>query len=161
MEQVIASIYEISSTRGFGYFLAENYELPRSAFLKLLVSVIGAGPFSSGGGFTLLILAWAYTVTKKHIRAFRDMKVNIRLIKNLLFYNLICYGFLSVLLMLINPDENLWIILKDQWLLFSTNQFNIESTTNEISDLLKGITGITGRIGFLVTSYLTFGNLNN
>jgi hypothetical protein len=160
IESSIASVYEISSARGFGFFLSENIESTSSSIVKLLVSIFGAGPFSTGGGLTLLILVWIYVFFVKRSTREPHVKLSTMMTKNLLIYSLLCFSLLTILLLIADPGEKVLNVVKDQWFIFSTNELQINMSSNWISNLLKGLTSIAGRIGFLITGLITLRQLN-
>ena len=65
------SIYEISTARGFGSSLSENDLNLGSKLLHWFVSLIGSGPFSTGGGLTLLTIIWIYSLIWKNHKKFQ------------------------------------------------------------------------------------------
>jgi len=161
IESSIASVYKISNARGFGLFLSENTELTSSSIVKLLFSFFGAGPFSTGGGLTLLCLVWSYSLFAKGKSLNSHKKLSIMLTKNLLIYSLISFNLLTILLIINDPGEKIWNVIKDQWVVFSTNQLIIDMSANWSGNLLIGFTSIAGRMGFVIAGFITLRQLHN
>lgn len=152
MESVIASIFEISSTRGFGFYLTENTS---SSVLKSLISLIGSGPFSTGGGLTLLGLMWIYSITRKGSTKSIHFTLTNSIIKNFLIYSFFTFSITTTILLIIDSDTTVYNTFINQFELFTTNRLTITTSANLPIDLIKGITIITGRIGFIMACFLT------
>ena len=176
MESIIASIYEISRARGFGLYLADNVEYKFTSVLKILVSIFGAGPFSTGGGLTLLSLIWFYSLlwknpayrTGRHDKSLprrppasetgqagMHFKIANSLAKNLIIYSLITFCIPTLLLFVIDSESTVYSSLMSQLELYSTNLFMIKPSTDWMTGLIKGFTIIAGRIGFMVACFIT------
>lgn len=153
MESVIASIFEISSARGFGFYLTENTS---TSVLKSLISAIGSGSFSTGGGLTLLSLMWIYSLIWKHSAKSTHFILTNSILKNLVIYSLITFIIPTSLLLIIDSDTTVYNTFISQFELFTTNHLTITASSNWFIDLIKGITIIAGRIGFIIACYLTF-----
>ncbi len=152
MESVIASIFEISSARGFGFYLADNTS---ASVLKSLISAIGSGPFSTGGGLTLLSLIWIYSSIWKHSAKSIHFILTNSILKNLIIYSLITFSIPTTLLLIIDSDTSVYSIFVNQFELFTTNRLTITTSSILFIDLIKGTTIIAGRIGFITACYLT------
>lgn len=152
IESVIASVYEISSARGFGFYLTDSSV---TSVLKLLVSAVGSSPFSPGGGLTLLSLMWIYSsIWNTSINSSHIIIAN-SIIKNLITYSVITFSIPTILLLIIDSDATAYTTLISQFELFSTNHLWITTSSNWLIDLIKGSTLIAGRIGFVTACYLT------
>lgn len=159
-ESVIASLYEISSSRGFGYSVSEHAEYVASSNVKLFASIVASGPFSTGGGLTLLSLLWFGSFFTKNLSRSWDMSVSIKLAKNLFIYILVCFSLLSFLVWFIAPIAQKQTVLWDQWEIFNTRNISIQTSSRWFIDLLKSFTLIAGRISFVIISFLTLRKLH-
>lgn len=155
MESIIASIYEITSTRGFGYYLTGNAEIGFNSILKLLVSAIGSGPFSTGGGLTLLSLVWVYTLLWNNHANSLHFRIANSIAKNLIIYSLIAFSFPTILLFILDTESTVFNLFINQLELFNANRLMIISSSNWYIDLIKSSTIIAGRIGFVVACFIT------
>lgn len=157
VESIIASAFETSSARGFGYSLYNYSNVSFNSF----VTLFGAGPFSTGGGFTLLSLAAIFSVfVKRHLRYFEWICLK-KLSKNLFIYLFISICIFSLVYIALsgfaNPDINKF----DLWLILSTNQMEIPANAPWYIHLFISIMNITGRMSFIVASYITLSQIKN
>ena len=169
LDSIIASIYEITSTRGFGFNLAENVEFKFTSALKSLVSIVGAGPFSTGGGLTLLSLMWIYSLLwKNHEKssprlpptgeagqAGMHFRLTISLAKNLIIYSMITFSIPTLILFVIDSESTVYNSLMNQLELYTTNRFTIKASTDWIISLIRDFTIVAGRIGFVMACFIT------
>ncbi len=155
VESVIASVYEISSARGFGSSLSENHFGIGSKILRWFVSLIGSGPFSTGGGFTLLALVWIYSIIWKNYLNSTNTGIAKLISKKLIIYSIITFGSIFIIRLFINPNLSIPFLFSEQWQLFSTQQLKITDAYSLGENIAVGLTLIAGRIGFILACFLT------
>ncbi len=157
MESTIASIYNVSSLRGFGYYLNENSRVESSVILNLLASMFGSGPFSTGGGLTTLSLIWAFSLPWKNNNNFSQITIVNSIAKNLLIYCLIAFTIPTILLIVLDSDTSTFNLIINQFWLFFNNHLSIASSSSSWAvDIIKSITIMAGRISFVVACFITF-----
>lgn len=155
IESVIASIYEISSARAFGNSLSETIDSPGSNALKLFISAIGSGPFSTGGGLTLLSLYWIFSlVTTKDQKSIHS-KISNSVFKYLLIYSIIIFCLPTIYMIVLKYQSNTVDLLLDQANLFVSNHSIVDSDSDWSVILAKSITNISGRVGFILVCFIT------
>jgi trk system potassium uptake protein TrkH len=155
MEAVIASFYEISSARGFGFYLADQVELKFTTVLKILVSFFGSGPFSTGGGISLLGLVWLFSLIWKRNTKSAHIVISKSIVIYFLYYTLITFGIFTFLLILFDSESTIYALLIGQLELFTSNHITLPSSSNGPVDLIRGATLFAGRIGFIAACFLT------
>ena len=161
MESIIASIYEITSARGFGFFLVENVENKFTSAVKLFVSTVGSGPFSTGGGLTLLSLVWVYSLLWKNHEKSMHLLIANSVVKNLIIYSLIAFSIPTLLLFVIDSESTVSNLFINQLQLFNANRLLVTSSSNWYIDLIKSFTIMAGRIGFIVACFITLKQQKN
>jgi len=154
IESIISSIYEIAGARGFGYSLSDLTNCASKTTL-LISSLFGAGPFSTAGGFTLLIFVWAYSLYIKKPYYQKDLLVIRKLMKNLILYTLLTFGSLLIIRLIVDNSFSTTEIIFDQWYLFSCSKITYFSAMTTSVSLIKALTIISGRLGFVIACYLT------
>ena len=157
VESIIASIFETSSARGFGFSLYtySNYKV------NAIISLIGAGSFSTGGGFTLLILVPIYLIIHKMpLKSFEWTQLK-RLGINLFIYLTISLIILYLIYFVLSGFSDPYIRGIDLWLTLNTNQSEIPFKAPGYIHLLMSLTNIAGRISFIVACYLTLSQIKN
>ncbi len=154
LESLTASLYEISGVRGLGHTLFEKTEYYAPSIIRLLASIFVAGPFTTGGGLTLLGIFWIYSLIFQKTNRSVEINTSIRLAKSLIIYSLIAFGVTTVLVLLAESPGQVGAQAKQQWLLFTTNSYTISSDSHWAVGALKGITNIAGRISFIVAGSL-------
>lgn len=157
-EAIITSVFEISSSRGFGYSIVENIS-NSSGIVLFITSIVSAGPFSTGGGITLLSLAWIYSIIVKKEGQSDHLSIINQIASNLIVYSIFAFVILTTSRYIID-DKASQELLNEQWMLFSTNTHIMSSSSSWISDILKGATIISGRIGFIIACFLTLRKTN-
>ena len=154
VESIIASAFEITSYRGLGETLfVSNYST-----LKYITSIFGSGPFSTGGGFTMIFFLWLYAaISGKKLST--ELDIFYRIGKNLLVYTLISFGVLAILFLLFHNSSPAELGLL--WSVFTTNRLPNSGANLWSSDILLSLTNALGRIGFIVACFLALKNLRN
>ena len=162
IESVIASIYEITSARGFGFYLADNVQYNFTSAIKLFVATVGAGPFSTGGGLTLFSLVWMYSLVWKlrgislpRRQAGMDFIIANSIAKNLIIYSLVAFSIPTFLLFIIDSESTAYNSFMSQLELFTTNRMVLKASSDLTVDLIKSFTVIAGRIGFVIACFIT------
>ena len=157
-EAIITSIYEISSSRGFGYSIVGNISNP-SGIVLILTSLVAGGPFSTGGGITLISLVWMYSYFIKKESQSLHLNIVNQIAHTLIAYSIITFAIFTTTRYIIY-DNAFQELLYEQWMLFSTNKYIISPSSSWVSELIKGATIISGRIGFVIACYLTLRKTN-
>jgi len=158
MESIITSIYNVASFRGFGFYLQENSNIEDSLVINLFVVIFGSGPFSTGGGLTLLCLLWMFTVLWKNNNISQIATFNL-IAKNLIIYNTITFSTLTIMLLIAESGAlSSKLILNQCWLFFNNNLLISPSTWQ--AELIKSFTIIAGRISFIVACFMTLKQQN-
>jgi hypothetical protein len=161
IESVIASIYEISTARGFGSSLSENDLNLGSKLLHWFVSLIGSGPFSTGGGLTLLTIIWIYSLIWKNHKNPINIRIASSIVKTLFIYSIITFCLLFIIRLFINGDTPFHGLFVEQTKLFTTHHLMINEAYGWGESLVIGLTLIAGRIGFILACYLTLKKQNS
>lgn len=141
-EMAIASTYEITSARGFGVSLFPTGG-STTALLKNIAATLLAGPFSLGGGLTLLVFSPILFLKSKNPELVSVLLVN----KNLLIITAISIlvGLLGVLLVLNTAHE----IIP----LFTCSNSYIATDPSIGSTIIISIIMITGNTALPVAAY--------
>ena len=130
VESVIASAFEITSYRGFGETLF-NSEYP---IIKTITSAFFSGPFSTGGGLTLIFFLWIYYLLsngKANQRLNRLSPIG----KHLFTYSFISFGIFTLITIVAYGNLQIQYKLNDAWSVFSTNSSNISIGASWSSDM--------------------------
>ena len=159
IESIITSVYEVSTSRGFGYSITNGVN-QLSELILLLTRMVAAGPFSTGGGLTLITILWVYSFLSKREASNELIQVN-HIAKNLIVYGIIAFGIFTSMRYATDESAKYPGILYDQWMLFSTNTYNSNQESSWLVDMAKGLTIISGRLGFVVACYLTLRKKEN
>ena len=150
-ESVIASIFEISSSRGFGYTLFSE----SNDNLNALVTFFGAAPFSTGGGFTLLILVSIMVFFMKKYLKSMDWTILAKIGRNLFFYLFISFCFIALVYLGIFGFSFLRFPGTDLWLTLSSNQISMLPDSHWFFDLFISTVNIIGRLSFIIICFIT------
>lgn len=151
LESVIASFYEITSARGLGYDSIDN---PTNIF-RSIATLISAGPFSSGGGFTLLTVILIYSLfLKKHKKTIEFNALN-QLTKNLLIIGLASFIILLFTHWIIEISSGNPFTISKYIEIFTMNKIVRAPHTVWYTDILNGITNMIGRLVFIIACFIT------
>lgn len=159
IELVIASVYHVSSLRGFGFYYQGGATINDYSLIDLFITIFGSGPFSTGGGLTLLTMTCGFIFLWRNKSKNKHFDTIFSITKNLLFYCIIAFSIPTLLILVIDSDTKFSNILLDQFWLFFNNHLSITPSNWEI-DLVKSFTLIAGRIGFIVACYMTLKQRN-
>ncbi len=160
VESVFASIYEMCSSRGFGFSLFQNQYYGSTNYLRNAVSIFGGGPFSTAGGITVLIFTGFILIFYKKGQRSGNLKTAISLAKNLLYYHLIGFSILYISMLLTGSEFPWNIIFTNQIAAFTNTSIHIISSNN-MENLIQTITVIIGRVGFIIPCFLTLRSLKS
>ena len=154
MEGLIASIAEVSSYRGFGYQFVENTSIGSKSIL-FIANLFGSGPFTTGGGFTLLIFpGLIYLLSSKNKD--KDLRRSYLLSKNLVIYTIASFTIVAIATYFVQDNHEAYDMIYRQWLMFSSNRFlwNEAAITN-LHSIIDIITIMLGRISLVFACFLT------
>ena len=156
MEALIASTMEVCSARGFGFHLVEDIG-NSSKVILLFANTFGAGPFSTGGGMSLLVIpALAYLIMQKKYYGNRNLQRSYLLVKYLAIYSIAILLLVTIAMYSLNENHKIYEVLYRQWMIFSSNRFIwSEEATEYWSNIADATTMIAGRISFIVACFLT------
>jgi hypothetical protein len=156
MEALIASTMEVCSARGFGFHLVEDIG-NSSKVILLFANTFGAGPFSTGGGMSLLVIpALAYLIMQKKYYGNRNLQRSYLLVKYLAIYSIAILLLVTIAMYSLNENHKIYEVLYRQWMIFSSNRFIwSEEATEYWSNIADATTIIAGRISFIVACFLT------
>ncbi len=150
IETIIATIFQVSSARSFGFSITPADH----SWVRMIVSIFGAGPFSTGGGITLLSIAFLVGLLTKKGPKSMDFKMLSAILKRLMVYSLVSFIILTSLLWFAKSEISFAKIFMDQLDTFTILDLHTNSHSNtEI--VLVGFTNLAGRIGFIVVCFLT------
>ena len=155
MESIIGSIFEVNSSRGFGYYLYENCG-STSEVILIITNMLGSGPFSTGGGLTILFFpALLYLLSGKNHKYGPNLKLSYILVKNLVLYSILVFAFVTVAKYFLDDSHHILNILHNQWMMFSSNTVSWKGSGN-LSSMVDVATITFGRISFIVACYMTW-----
>lgn len=153
MESLIASFYEISASRGFGFSGEASAGL--NSILLYVASLVATGPFSIGGGITLLSIVFVMGILTPGRIKQGDARIAFQLSKRLIVVTLASILLLIALGGLIGNWHSLSPLLVDVWMSFTCNKLIVPAESTWGEAIIIGLTNIIGRIAFIVACYLT------
>ena len=149
IDSIIASIYETSSARGFGYSLFNSLQINE------IVALFGAGTFTTGGGFTLVIIMPILSFFMKNHLKSMDWEIIAKLAKNLIIYFLISLCVASLIFLLIKNTTDSQYSFSKLMNTLNTNQLSVSHSISGSNSLFLGIVNIIGRLSFVVACIIT------
>jgi len=142
-ESAIATVYEVSTIRGFGVNL---YDPVKTEPLTSFVSIILTGPFSNGGGLTLLVII-VFAFLFKSIKKSTEVRISGRLLWKLSIIS-------GIILTLASFGILLGTISLPQVIpTFTNNSVAISPDITWDSGLLLSWLMLTGKLAFVVAAF--------
>lgn len=149
MESVIYSGLEIIRARGFGFDATTLTYKGTAGIVQLIVSIIGAGPLATGGGFTMLSLGLMHSVYAKNALKSMDIKVLLLLTRNLIKYIMAVFLLLAVLGWIFLSSGITTNYLEIIWSALSSNYLVVLDAHHGMQ-ILACIAAFAGRWGLVV-----------
>jgi Trk-type K+ transport system membrane component len=157
LESISLVFMDGASARGFGYPLVNGLSF-ETKLLYTTFSFIGAGPFSTGGGTSLLFFVFIYTLAKRKNRTSKSVKTASKIVKNWLVLTVIFVGVL-LLMAIVIEDE---IKVSEMLLVYNSNYISSLSVgKTNISTLLTIFLNIGGRISFIIACLITLNQIKH
>jgi hypothetical protein len=132
------------SARGFGYDFIHQ---PNNSFdtANLAFTLFGAGPFSTGGGASLLFFLFLYQFIfiKKQLSI--QITISFKIIKVWLIIGIIFLTFAFIITMMGQGNTTIF----DLVYLYTNHHVELVSEENRLSGFIKTITMIAGRLSFI------------
>ena len=151
LESISYLLMEGVCARGFGSSISTMLT-PFQEIIKVLYSLFGAGPFSTGGGIGLLSFMFVFGLMKNKNGKGSSIKSSINITKNWFLISLFILG-VSALISYSLQDNNR---LVDLAFIYTSNHLNgIATNESTIMTILKSFLSILGRLSFVFACIMT------
>lgn len=151
LESMAMGLMEAAAARGFGMHISAATASGLSSIAYYVLAFTGSGPFTTGGGATLLGLLFIYVLFKKKSALSGNVHKAYLISKNWIFISL------AVLLIVwfMNYSFNSEITSIEFFDIYLTNNMTGGSTDNFSSLAIKTLTNIAGRLSFMLACFWT------
>lgn len=151
LESMAMGLMEATAARGFGMHISTATGTGISSVAYYFLAFTGSGPFTTGGGASLLGLLFIYGIFKNKSALSGNVYAGYTIIKHWIIISLVVLLIACLLIY----SFNVAITSNELLDIFLTNNMGGGSTENFSSLSIKTLTNIAGRLSFILACFMT------
>jgi hypothetical protein len=151
LESLAIGLTEATASRGFGMHISAATATDISSLAYNFTAFLGSGPFTTGGGASLLGLLFIYAIFKKKNSLSGNVHAGYMITMNWIIITLVAL----TIAWLLNYIFNAAITSNELHDIYLTNNMAGSSLDNFSSLVIKSMTNIAGRISFTLACFMT------
>jgi hypothetical protein len=151
LESMAMGLMEATAARGFGLHISAAAETGISSIAYYFLAFTGSGPFTTGGGASLLGLLFIYGIFKKKSTLPENVYTGYMIARKWVIFSIAVITLALILNLAFNADIGTMTMID----IYLTNSMVGSSMENLSSLAIKTLTNIAGRISFILACFMT------